>query len=108
MWEGTWKSAATKTGPNDAGCVIWAKSESLFFISFFFCTNLLYIDSIYAIHGWEGTWKPAATKTGPNDAGRVVWAKSEFFCYYFFFFVANLCFTILIGSILWNTREGEQ
>ena len=94
-----------KTGPNNAGRVVWAKSEFFYFSFHFFCTNLLYIGSIYAIHVSEGTWKPAAMKTGPRNAGHVVWAKSEFFYYYFVFFVAYLCFTIIIGSIL---REGEQ
>ena len=57
-----------KMGPNDAGRVVWAKSEFFYFLFHFFCTNLLYIGSIYAIHVSEGTWKPAVTKTGPNDA----------------------------------------
>ena len=84
--EATWKPAVTKTGPNDAGRVVWAKSEFFIFYFNFFCTNLLCIGSIYAIHVLEGTWKPAATKTGPNDAGRVVWAKSEFLLLLFRFF----------------------
>ena len=76
-----------KMGPKDAGRVVWAKSEFFIFYFNFFCTNLLYIGSIYAIHVSEGTWKPAATKTGPNDVSGIVWAKGEFFYFLFQFFL---------------------
>ena len=38
-WNGLWKPATTRTGPNDASGVVWALGDFLYFTFFFFNTN---------------------------------------------------------------------
>ena len=58
--------AATKTGPDDAGCVVWALGE------YFFATNKNFIAYISSNIQTEEQWRVATTKMGSNDAYGVV------------------------------------
>ena len=58
----------TKTGPNDALCVVWAISDFFFFSFLFSYYLLLQIGTTCVLKGRKGSWELAITKTGPNDA----------------------------------------
>ena len=87
----------TKTGPNDARHVVWAKGRCFFFASRFFYTNQQFLFYLGYIHvfKWQGgfSWM-AMRKTGPNDARcrhlgpRCVFFSSHFFNYLSTFFRA--------------------
>ena len=79
----------TRTGPNDARCIVWALGEykSFFFEFFLLLTNLL--QHLYVLN-YEITlqrvrWKVEARKMGQNDARHVVLALGE--CIFYFFHV---------------------
>ena len=63
--------AATKTGPDDAGCVVWALGEYFFFFVFF-ATNKNFIAYISSNIQTEEQWRVATTKTGSNNAYGIV------------------------------------
>ena len=65
--------AATKTGPDDVGCIVWALGEFFFFFFFiFFATNKNFIAYISSNIQTEEQWKVATTKTGSNNAYGIV------------------------------------
>jgi hypothetical protein len=63
--------ATTKTGQNDASCVVWAIATCFYFIFFvYFDTKVIFycisrLKSTKYVQG--GRWNTAMTKTGPND-----------------------------------------
>ena len=81
---GWWEAGTTRTGPNDAGCVVWALGVCVFFKYLCSFSYLLMFFSIYigcTLRNMQqrGWWEAGTTRTGPNDAGCVVWATSKCF-----------------------------
>ena len=89
VYYATKRAAVTRTGPDDAGHVVWAIGNSFpFYFMFFNTTNYCFYSLLRK-----------ATRTGPDDAGQVVWAIGKSVSFILCFFNTDYCFYSLLRKI---------
>ena len=82
----------TRTGPNDASCVVWAIGEFFLFYFVFFNTKLLFYCKYRFLCTKYATGRMVTTITGLNDASRVVWTIGKYYFILFVFFCTKTYF----------------